>query len=197
VGRHLGTAVRLFLLLFVLVGIAYPALVTGVAEWAFPSQASGDLVRWQGRVVGSAEIAQPFTAPRFFWGRPSATGDNPVASGASNYGPTNPALLREVEANLARFRRAAGPIPASAVPIDAVTSSASGVDPDISVAAALLQVNRVARANHLPPAAVRRLVWRTATGRWLGLYGWPHVNVLRLNLALLRLVAREREARHA
>lgn len=196
-GRHLGVAVRLFVLVLVLSGIVYPALVTGIAALAFPNQAAGDLVRWHGRVVGSAVIGQAFTASRFFWGRPSATGDNPAASGASNYGPTNPALLREVEANLARFRRAAGPVPPSRVPVDAVTSSASGVDPDISVAFALLQVDRVARANHLPPAAVRQLVQQSTTGRWLGLFGWPHVNVLRLNLALLRLVERQRRAPHA
>lgn len=172
--RNLATAIRLFLVLTVLTGLAYPLLVTGIAQAAFPRQANGD----------AALIGQPFSGPRYFWSRPSATTPpyNAAASGGSNLGPTNPALIARVKADVERVRAAhpgQGPIP-----VDLVTASASGLDPHISPAAAIYQVDRIAAARGLAPAAVRRLVERHVEGRWLGVIGEPRVNVLALNLDL-------------
>ncbi len=190
--RVFWSALRLVLLSVVVLGLGYNLLMVGVGAVIFPSQANGSLVTYHGKVVGSRLIGQEFTSAHFFEGRPSATSPTPynaASSAASNYGPTNPALLKEIRTNLAAVLRQNPGIKASQVPPDLVESSASGLDPDISPAAAYLQVPRVARANHLPVATVRDLVASHVTGRFIGLYGAPHVNVLELNLALLKLEA--------
>ena len=184
-------ALRLVLFLGLLLGLVYPGLMTGIGQVFFHAKANGSLIVQNGQVVGSRLIGQDFTSPRFFWGRPSATTPpyNAASSGATNYGPTNPALIKEVQANLAAVEKANPGVRPQQVPPDLVESSASGLDPDISPAAALLQVPRVAHANHLSPAAVRALVESRIRGRFLGLYGDPYVNVLELNLAVRRLAA--------
>jgi K+-transporting ATPase ATPase C chain len=178
----------------VLVGVAYPLLVFGIGQAAFRGAADGSLVRSGGRVVGSALIGQSFgDDPRWFWGRPSAAGSDgydPTASGASNLGPTSAKLDELVHGRLTTIMRAdPGTTPAQ-VPSELVTASASGLDPDLSPAAARFQVNRVARARGLDPAAVRGLVDQHVQGRTLGMFGEPRVNVLELNLALGRLGTR-------
>ncbi len=177
-----------------LVGVAYPLLVFGVGKVAFRGAADGSLVRSGDRVVGSALIGQSFgDDPRWFWGRPSAAGSDgydPSASGASNLGPTSAKLDELVRGRLTAILKAdPGATPAQ-VPSELVTASASGLDPDLSPAAARFQVGRVARARGLDPAAVGQLVDRHVEGRALGLFGEPRVNVLELNLALDRLASR-------
>ena len=186
--KHLGTAIRMLVLLGVLIVGVYAAAVTGVAQLIFSYQANGSLVRYHGRVIGSKLIGQSFTSPKFFDGRPSAAGYNGAASTATNYGPTNPALVKEVKANLAYVLKMNPGVKPSQVPVDLVESSDSGLDPDISVAAAYLQAPRVARVNGLSLAEVRHLVATHTVGRWLGMYGDPYVNVLELNLALRHLI---------
>lgn len=185
----LSASLRLVLLMTLVLGLGYPLAMTGIGRVLFPRQAAGSLIVVDGRVVGSRLIGQAFTSPRFFSGRPSATVPpyNAASSAASNLGPTNPALLQEVRTNLVAVLKANPGIRPGQVPPQLVESSASGLDPDISPAAALLQVPRVARANRLPAEVVRRLVLGRVRGRFLGLYGEPHVNVLELNLALMRL----------
>jgi potassium-transporting ATPase KdpC subunit len=176
----------LFGLLTVVVGLVYPGVVTGIAQTVFPQQANGSLVLKDGKPVGSALIGQNFSAPGHFWGRPSATSPMPynaANSGGSNLGPLNPALVDAVKARVAALR-AADPGNAAPVPVDLVTASGSGLDPDISIAAARYQVARVARARGLPPDRVAALVDRSVERPWLPLIGEPVVNVLRLNLAL-------------
>ncbi|HEX4445265.1 MAG TPA: potassium-transporting ATPase subunit KdpC [Polyangiaceae bacterium] len=178
----------------VLTGVAYPLLVTGVAQAAFPSKANGSLIVKDGKPAGSHLIGQSFDDPKYFWGRLSATADanakalpyNAEASAASNLGPTNPALIDEVKGRLDALT-AADPDATDAVPIDLVTSSASGLDPDISPAAALYQVHRVAKARGLDEAKVRSLVAAQTEDRSLAILGEPRVNVLDLNLALDQL----------
>jgi len=180
-------ALSLLVILTLLTGLAYPMLVTGLAQVLFPAQANGSLVHAQGRVVGSALIGQPFDDARYFWGRPSATApvpDNAAASSASNLGPSNPALWEAVRARVAGLRAADPSQVAAPVPVDLVTSSASGLDPDISPAAALYQIHRVARARQVPEATVRALVEAHMQGRVLGVFGERRANVLELNLAL-------------
>ena len=191
--KVIWSALRLVLTSFVVLGLGYNLLIVGIGQAIFPSQANGSLIRYDGRVVGSRLIGQQFTSARFFEGRPSATSPpyNAASSAASNYGPTNPALLREIRNNLAAVLRENPGVKASQVPPDLVESSGSGLDPDISPAAAYIQVPRVAKANHLPVSTVRTLVANHVTGRFLGIYGAPHVNVLELNLALLVSCNRE------
>jgi K+-transporting ATPase ATPase C chain len=182
--KKLVTAVLIFLVLTVLTGLLYPLAVTGIAQLVFPHQANGSLIEKDGKAVGSELIGQPFTGPTYFWGRPSATTPayNAAASTGSNLGPTNPALLDRVKADVERIQRAhpgKGP-----VPVDLVTTSASGLDPHISPAAAFYQVERVAAARGLDPSAVRHLVEEHVEGRTFGILGEPRVNVLELNLAL-------------
>ena len=179
-------ALVLFAVLSLVTGLAYPLAVTGLAQVLFPDQANGSLVKVKGVVVGSALIGQPFSQPGHFWSRPSATAPDPynaAASSGSNLGPSNPALAEAVAARIAALR-AADPGNHSAVPVDLVTASASGLDPHISRAAADYQVNRVARALGLPPQRVQALVAEHTEGTLLGFLGEPRVNVLRLNLAL-------------
>jgi K+-transporting ATPase ATPase C chain len=169
-----------------LTGLAYPLAMTGLAQAVFPYEANGSLLERGGRVVGSEIIGQPFDDPRYFWGRPSATSPfpyNAAASAGSNLGPTNPALEEAVKARVAALR-AADPGNTQPIPVDLVTASGSGLDPHISVAAALYQVPRVARARGLSQEQVRALVGQFTEGRQYGLLGEPRVNVLKLNLAL-------------
>jgi len=181
--RPAGVLLALFTLL---TGLVYPLAVTGLAQAVFPIQANGSLMAQNDRIVGSALIGQPFTDPRYFWGRPSATAPfpyNAAASSGSNLGPSNPALMDAVHARIAALR-AADPGNTQAIPGDLATASASGLDPHISVAAALYQAPRVARARGLTSEAVAQLVAQHVEGRQFGFLGEPRVNVLKLNLAL-------------
>jgi potassium-transporting ATPase KdpC subunit len=176
----------LFVLLSLLTGVVYPFAVTGIARAAFPKQAAGSLVERDGKVVGSLLIGQSFSDPKYFWSRPSATSpmpNNATSSGGSNLGPSNPALVDAVKSRVAALR-AADPGNAAPVPIDLVTASASGLDPEISVAAAEYQAGRVARTRGLPVEGVRALVRKSAQGQMFGFLGEARVNVLALNLAL-------------
>lgn len=179
-------AVTLFILLSILTGLIYPLLVTGIGQALFPKQAAGSLIEHDGKPVGSRLIGQNFTDPKYFWGRPSATGSYPynaAASSGSNLGPLNPALKEAVEGRVKALRDA-DPGNTAPVPVDLVTTSASGLDPHISLAAADYQVARVARARGLAPEIVRNLVARQTEDRQWGIFGEPRVNVLELNLAL-------------
>lgn len=188
---QLRAAVVSLLALTLITGVAYPLLVTGIAQAAFPSQASGSLIVKDGKPVGSRLIGQPFDDPKYFWGRLSATADsngkplayNGAASTGSNLGPTNPALVDEVKGRIDALH-AADPENGAAIPVDLVTSSGSGLDPDITPAAAEYQVRRVARVRKLDEARVRALVAEHTSDRQLGFLGEPRVNVLELNLAL-------------
>src|SRR6185503_10629557 len=183
---HLRAAIVSLVVLTVITGIAYPLIVTGIAQVVFPYQANGSLIVRDGKAVGSALIGQPFDDPRYFWGRPSGTSpfpNNAAASSGSNLSPTNPALISAVQGRVDALR-AADPTNHAAVPVDLVTASGSGLDPHISPAAALYQVPRVARERKVSPEAVAELVERHTEGRFLGLLGEPRVNVLALNLAL-------------
>jgi potassium-transporting ATPase KdpC subunit len=176
----------LLLIFTVLTGLLYPLVVTGIAQLVFPSQANGSLISTNGQTIGSSLIGQQFDDPKYFWGRLSATGPYPynaAASSGSNLGPTNPALLDEVKARIAALK-AADPTNTQPIPVDLVTSSGSGLDPNISIAAALYQLPRVAKARGLSEAEVRTLVDKYTQGRQLGFLGEPRVNVLELNLAL-------------
>jgi len=182
--RQTWASVRMVLVLTVLLGIAYPLVVTGVAQVAFPGRADGSLVERGGQVVGSSLVGQSFGRdPRYFQSRPSASGYDPLATGASNLGPESPVLLRQVQQRRAAVARLDGTDPAD-VPPDAVTASGSGLDPHISPEYAAQQVARVAQARGLDPATVRRLVEQNTDGRALGFLGEPGVDVLMLNLAL-------------
>jgi len=184
--KHLRPATVSLVALTVITGLIYPVVVTGIAQVLFPHQANGSLIVKDGKAVGSALIGQPFDDPKYFWGRPSATSpfpNNAGASSGSNLGPTNPDLQKQVQGRIEALR-AAEPGNTAAIPVDLVTTSGSGLDPDISPAAALYQVRRVAKARGLEEAAVRQLVERQIEGRQFGLLGEPRVNVLQLNLAL-------------
>lgn len=182
----LRPALTLFAVLSLVTGLIYPLAVTGLAQLLLPHAANGSLIQVRDQVVGSALIGQNFSAPHYFWGRPSATAPmayNAAASGGSNLGPSNPNLAEVVKTRIAALR-AADPGNHQPVPVDLVTASASGLDPDISVAAAEFQVNRVARARSLSPAQVQALVAQHTQGPWLVFLGEPRVHVLPLNLAL-------------
>jgi potassium-transporting ATPase KdpC subunit len=179
-------ALVLLLVFTVLTGLAYPLALTGVARLVFPRQGGGSLIVRDGRAVGSRLVGQPFSAPRYFWGRLSATAPIPydaAASTGSNLGPLNPALLDAARARIAALR-SADPGARGPVPVDLVTASGSGLDPHISPAAAEYQVARVARARGLAEEVVRAVVRRHTEGRTFGLLGEPRVNVLEANLAL-------------
>ena len=188
---QLRAALVSLLALTFITGVAYPLLVTGIAQAAFPSQATGSLIVKNGKPVGSRLIGQQFGDPKYFWGRLSATADsngkplayNGAASTGSNLGPTNPALVDEVKGRIDALH-VADPGNDSAIPVDLVTSSGSGLDPDVTPAAADHQVRRVARTRKLDEARVRELVAQHTSDRQLGFLGEPRVNVLELNLAL-------------
>jgi potassium-transporting ATPase KdpC subunit len=184
--RQLRAAIGMLLLFTVITGIAYPLAVTGVAQALFSDQADGSLVERGGEVVGSELIGQPFTRPEYFHPRPSAAGDgyDGSASSGSNLGPTNPEQVEAVAERVAAYREENGLGPDVEVPVDAVTASGSGLDPDISVANARLQAARVAEARDVPIAEVLDLVGAHTDERTFGFMGEPRVNVLELNLAL-------------
>ena len=176
----------IFAVLAAITGLVYPAVMTAFGQAVFHRQVNGSLVEVNGKVVGSALIGQQFDAPQYFWGRLSATTPNPynaTSSGGSNLGPTNPALADEVKGRIAALK-AAGTDVTQPIPADLVTSSASGLDPEISPAAAAYQVARVAKARNMNPSDVQTLVDRYTKGRQFGVFGEPRVNVLELNLAL-------------
>jgi K+-transporting ATPase ATPase C chain len=179
-------SLRMLVVLTVLTGVVYPLFTWGVAQLAFPGAANGSLIEQNGKTVASALIGQPFDDPKYFWSRPSATSPQPyngAASSGSNQGPTNPALADTVKVRIMALREA-DPDNAAAVPVDLVTASASGLDPEISIAAAEYQLARVAKARGLPVDTVRGLVSANTVGRAFGVLGEPRVNVVNLNLAL-------------
>lgn len=179
----------LFAAMTLITGICYPVIVTAISQAVFPHQANGSILERDGKAVGSELIGQQFDAPGYFWGRLSATTPNPYNaqnSGGSNLGPTNPALADEVKGRIQALR-AADPTNTAPIPVDLVTSSGSGLDPDISPAAAAYQAARVAKARGLTLDQVYRTIEQNTSGRQLGVLGEPRVNVLRLNLALDRL----------
>ena len=179
-------ALVVFALLTLLTGIVYPAIIGAIGALAFPGKARGSIVERDGKAVGSELLGQPFSAPGYFWSRPSATGPhayNGAASSGSNLGPMNPALVEAVAARIAALR-AADPGNDAPVPVDLVTASGSGLDPHISPAAAEYQLSRVARERGMPVERVRELIAGATRGRTFGIFGEPRVNVLELNLAL-------------
>jgi potassium-transporting ATPase KdpC subunit len=184
--KSLKQSLLILLTLSVLTGLIYPLLITGLAQVMFPRQADGSLIYRDGQAVGSRLIGQNFDEPKYFWGRPSATTPMPynaASSGATNFGPTNPALVDAVRARIAALK-AADPDNNTPIPVDLVTSSGSGLDPHISPAAAEYQVRRVARIRGLSEEAVQQLVQKHTEKRTLGLLGEPRVNVVELNLDL-------------
>jgi K+-transporting ATPase ATPase C chain len=187
--RSIRSAFSLLVAMTILLGIAYPLLITGIAKLAFPHQAEGSLIQEDGKLIGSTLIGQSFSDPRYFWGRPSATSPQPyngLASGGSNFGPLNPALLDAVKAN-AKALHDADPDNQQPIPVELVTASGSGLDPDISIAAARYQAARVARARGLAVERVEALIDARQEGRLFGFIGEQRVNVLGLNLALDRM----------
>jgi K+-transporting ATPase ATPase C chain len=184
--RELRPALMVFLVLTVITGVIYPGVVTLIGRLFFADAASGSLIERDGKAVGSSLLGQPFSSPKYFWSRPSATSPPPyngAASSGSNQGPTNPSFESAVRDRIATLR-AADPGNTLPVPADLVTASGSGLDPHISPAAAEYQVSRVARARGIEKAQVRKLVEDATDGRTLGVLGEPRVNVLKLNLAL-------------
>jgi potassium-transporting ATPase KdpC subunit len=182
----LRPAIALLIVMTAITGVAYPLAVTGVARILFPRQAAGSLIVRDGEPIGSRLVGQPSGDPKYFWSRPSATSPQPyngLSSGGSNLGPLNPALTDAVAARIAALR-AVDPANHAPIPVDLVTASGSGLDPDISLAAAYYQADRIARVRHLSSVRVRSLIAAHAREPWLGLIGEPHVNVLELNLAL-------------
>lgn len=187
--RLIRPAVTLLLVMTGLLGIVYPLVITGVAKLAFPRQAEGSLIYQDGKLIGSTLIGQSFSDPKYFWGRPSATTPQPyngVASSGSNLGPLNPALLDQVKAN-AKALLDADPGNRQAIPVELVTASASGLDPEISPAGARYQAARVARVRGMAPGRIEALIAAHEQPRLLGLIGERRINVLELNLALDRL----------
>jgi K+-transporting ATPase ATPase C chain len=179
-------ALTLLIAFSLITGLAYPLLTTGIARLVFPHQAAGSLIERDGKAVGSLLIGQGFSDPKYFWSRPSATSPmpyNPLASSGSNLGPLNPALADAIKGRIAALHTA-DPGNTATVPADLVYSSASGLDPHISSAAALYQAGRVARARNLPIERVQQLISEYSEGMLLGFLGEPRVNVLALNLAL-------------
>ena len=184
--KHLRTSILLLLALTAVTGAGYPLLITGMAQFFFPFQANGSLVRRDGQPRGSMLIGQPFSEPRYFWSRPSSTPAFPYNAGASsgsNQGPLNPSLLDAVRQRISRLS-GVDSSNTQPVPVDLVTASGSGLDPHISVMAAHYQVSRVARARNLPEEVVWELVRRRTEGRQFGLLGEPRINVLLLNMDL-------------
>jgi potassium-transporting ATPase KdpC subunit len=187
--KNIWTSVVLLVIMTVITGLVYPLLITGIAQVAFPAEANGNLIVQNGKVVGSALIGQSFTGPRYFHGRPSATGPfpyNALASSGSNLGPLHPALLDSVRRRALDFR-VTDSTETRPIPVDLVTASASGLDPHISVMAAFVQVARVARARDMSEDLIHGVVDHRIEGRQFGVLGEPRVNVLLLNLDLDRI----------
>ena len=184
--KYVWTSIRMTIVTAVIAGIIYPLVMTGLAQVTFPGKANGSLVKVNGRVVGSRLIGQDFTSAKYFQPRPSAAGKgyDAMDSSFSNLGPTNKALADRVQASVKQEMAANPELQFGSVPIDMVTTSASGLDPDIAVANARAQVARVAATRGMSVPAVLALVAKNTTGRELGFLGEPHVNVLELNLAL-------------
>lgn len=186
--RHLGTAAMFTIVTVVLLGVVYPLVITGIAQLAFPNQANGSIVRVGGRAVGSDIVGQLWRKPTYFWGRPSAAGKNgydPTATGGTNLGPTSKKLIDATRGAIAALK-IANPDATLPVPMDLVTSSGSGIDPDITPEGAYYQAPRVAKARGLRLAVVQAAIAVAVHGRELGFLGEPHVNVMELNLALDR-----------
>lgn len=189
--RQLRPALVILGLMTLLTGVLYPAVITGIAQVVFPFQANGSLIAQNGKVIGSELIGQQFDDPSYFWGRLSATSPNPynaASSSGSNLGPTNPALITAVQARIDALHKT-DPGNTAPIPVDLVTASGSGLDPNISPAAAEYQLARVARARKMDETAVRNLVLQYTEGRQLGFLGEPRVNVIKLNMALDALAA--------
>jgi K+-transporting ATPase ATPase C chain len=188
--RMIGGSVVAVVVMTLFFGFAYPLVMTGFASVAFPSQAQGSLIKRDGVTVGSRLAAQDFTSSRYFHERPSATSPAYNAAGTTfeNYGPTSPQLAKLVSSNVQAILKLEGPynpgLTVHGIPVDAVVTSASGIDPDISPAYARLQARRVAAVRHLPLTTVQKLISQHTDGRWIGVFGEPGVNVLELNLAL-------------
>jgi len=179
-------SIRAVIVFTVITGIAYPLVVTGISQVVFRQQANGSLIERDGKVLGSTLIGQPFSDPKYFWSRPSATSPQPyngASSSGSNQGPTNPALKEAVEGRVKALRDAGGDA-SKPVPVDLVTASGSGLDPHISPAAAEYQIQRISKIRNIPEERLRALVAQHTEGRQLGVLGEPGVNVLELNLAL-------------
>jgi K+-transporting ATPase ATPase C chain len=184
--RLIRNSLMMLLLMTLITGVLYPLAATGLAQVIFPGQANGSLIEKNGKPVGSALIGQSFTDAKYFWGRPSATSPNPnnaASSSGSNTGPTNPALIDAIKQRIDALH-AVDPGNQAPVPVDLITASGSGLDPDISPAAAQYQLARVAQARKLSVSQVQALVDQSTSGRTLGILGEPRVNVLKLNLAL-------------
>ncbi len=190
--KQLRPAIVSLVIFTLITGVIYPLVVTGIAQLVFPSQANGSLIVKNGKALGSELIGQSFDDPKYFWGRLSDTGDFPynafnaetlTGSSGSNYGPMNPALIKAAQDRINALK-AADPGNNASIPVDLVTASGSGLDPNISIAAALYQISRVAKARGMTEDAVRALVNKYTSGRQFGIFGEPRVNVLELNLAL-------------
>lgn len=189
--RSIWQSIRTTIVFMVICGLLYPLVLVVVGQVAFPFQANGEMVKGPGgTVVGSRLIAQPITRPGLFQPRPSAVNYAGNGSGGSNLGPTNPALIKEVKGNISAFEKLNPGIPISQIGPSEVESSASGLDPDITVHDAMLQIPGVSKATGLPMSQLKQLVLSHVKGRFLGIWGEPHVNVMDLNLALLKLEGR-------
>ncbi|SHE74007.1 K+-transporting ATPase ATPase C chain [Thermoanaerobacter uzonensis DSM 18761] len=186
-------AIKFTLVLIVLIGLVYPFVMTAIANLIFPYQAKGSIIKVDGKAVGSELIGQKFTDSKWFMGRPSAVDYNAESSGGTNYALSNPKFKEEVERNIEEFLKKNPGVKRSDIPADIVTSSASGLDPHISPQAAYLQVERVAKANNLPEKVVKKLVDENIEGRFLGIFGEPRVNVLKLNLNLLEEIKKNKK----
>lgn len=188
--KQLKPALMMLVVMTLVTGLVYPLLMNGVAQLAFSHQANGSMIEKNGKLVGSELIGQQFAEPKYFWGRLSATGTYPYnasASGGTNFGPLNPAVADNAKGRIDAFAKVeadAALKQSRAVPVDLVTASGSGLDPHISAAAADFQLARVAKVRGVPEEKVRQLIAANTTGKWLGVFGEPRVNVLKLNLAL-------------